>query len=143
VMERLLAVILLSGAVASGAENPHIRWETWSNGLFARAQKEHRLVLLDLGAGWCHWCHVMEDTTYRDPKVVSLVGEKFIAIKADQDADPDLSRRYEDYGWPATIVFAPDGSEIVKRRGYLPPERMAAMLAEIVADPSPGPSVQP
>ncbi len=142
-MKRLLAVVLLSSAVASGAEGPQIRWESYSNALFARAKQEHRLVILDLGAVWCHWCHVMEDTTYRDPKVVALIGAKYIAIKADQDADPDLSRRYEDYGWPATIVFAPDGSELVKRRGYLPPERMASMLQELVDDPTPGPSVQP
>ncbi len=62
-------------------------------------------------------------------------------VKADQDSRPDLSNRYEDYGWPATIVFAADGSEIVKRQGYMPPREMASMLRAIILDPSPGPSV--
>lgn len=130
-------------ASAAGAERPQVKFEPWSNALFARAKAEHRFVLLDLAAVWCHWCHVMEDTTYRDPAVVALVGERFIAARADQDADPELSRRYEDWGWPATIVFAPDGSEIVKRRGYLPPQNMASLLRAIIDDPSPGPSVRP
>jgi uncharacterized protein len=61
----------------------------------------------------------------------------------DQDSRPDLSNRYEDYGWPATVVFDGDGHEIVKRQGYLTPEEMASMLQAIIDDPSPGPSVQP
>lgn len=145
-VRRLLLLIAWAGALWAAparAGAPAIHFESWSDALFARARTEHRYVLLDLGAVWCHWCHVMEDVTYRDPEVARLVGERFIAVRADQDADPDLSRRYEDWGWPATIVFAPDGSEIVKRRGYLPPAAMASLLQAIVDDPSPGPSVQP
>ncbi|MGH8678419.1 MAG: hypothetical protein ACREUQ_08735, partial [Burkholderiales bacterium] len=63
--------------------------------------------------------------------------QHYIAVKVDQDARPDLSRRYENYGWPATIVFGPDGREIVKRRGYIPPARFAALLQAILDDPSP------
>ncbi len=63
-------------------------------------------------------------------------------MRVDQDANPDLSNRYGDWGWPATIVFAPDGTEIVKRRGYIPPEPMASLLEAIIEDPSPGPSVE-
>ncbi|MGY3488651.1 uncharacterized protein YyaL (SSP411 family) [Bradyrhizobium sp. USDA 4011] len=62
-------------------------------------------------------------------------------MRVDQDANPDLSSRYGDWGWPATIVFAPDGSEIAKIRGYIEPERMQALLKAIIDDPSPGPSV--
>jgi Highly conserved protein containing a thioredoxin domain len=67
----------------------------------------------------------------------------YLTVRVDQDANPDLAHRYEDYGWPATVVFAPDGSEIVKRRGYIAPPAMAVLLRAIVDDPTPGPSVQP
>ncbi len=145
-MRLALPLLLLSALAApapAAASAPGVRFESWSDDLFARARAEHRFVLLDLAAVWCHWCHVMEETTYRDPAVVALVGTRFIAVRADQDADPELSRRYEDWGWPATIVFAPDGSEIVKRRGYMPPAQMTSLLQAIVDDPSPGPSVRP
>src|SRR4051812_16896836 len=136
----------LLGSLAAfppGARAEAIHWESWSDAAFARAGREHRFVILDLEAVWCHWCHVMEEKTYADPEVRKLIAEKYIAIRVDQDARPDLSNRYEDYGWPATIVFAADGSEIVKRRGYIPPGEMIAMLKAIIADPSPGPSVEP
>jgi uncharacterized protein YyaL (SSP411 family) len=140
----LLAALLASLAISPpGARAEAIRWETWSDAAFARAEREKRFVILDLEAVWCHWCHVMEESTYADPEVQKLIAEKYIAIRVDQDARPDLSNRYEDYGWPATVVFAADGSEIVKRRGYIPPGEMIAMLKAIIADPSPGPSVEP
>src|SRR6516162_8450220 len=83
----------------------------------------------------------MDEITYRDAKVIELINARYIAMKVDQDSRPDLSARYEDYGWPATVVFNKDGSEIVKRQGYIPPKPMASMLQAIIDDPSPGPSI--
>jgi uncharacterized protein YyaL (SSP411 family) len=138
---RFAIVLLCFCAVARADDKAEIDWQPWSNAVFDRARKENRFVLLDLGAVWCHWCHVMENITYRDPKVIALIRQRYIAVRVDQDARPDLSARYEEYGWPATIVFNSDGSEIVKRQGYIPPNPMAAMLQAIIDDPSPGPSV--
>jgi len=134
--------VLLPAAVAAN-EKPHgeIEWRKWSDDIFAQAKEEHRFILLDLEAVWCHWCHVMDEQTYGDPKVIALVKSRYIAVKVDQDSRPDISNRYEDYGWPATVVFNTDGSEIVKRQGYIPAKPMASMLQAIIDDPSPGPSV--
>lgn len=137
-MKRLL--LLLAIALPLSAK-PAIHWEPWSDDVFARAKREHRFVLLDLEAVWCHWCHVMDEMTYSDDRVIALMNLRYIAVRVDQDSRPDLSNRYEDYGWPATIVFAADRSEIVKRSGYIPPMPMASMLQAIIDDPSPGPSV--
>jgi uncharacterized protein YyaL (SSP411 family) len=139
----LLASLALALQAAPPASQPSITWERWSDGIFDRAKREKKFVLLDLEAVWCHWCHVMDETTYRDQAVVKLMRERYIAVRVDQDSRPDLSNRYEDYGWPATIVFAADGSEIVKRQGYLAPKQMASMLKAIIDDPTPGPSVRP
>jgi uncharacterized protein YyaL (SSP411 family) len=125
----------------SPAAHPAISWQPWSNDVFAQAKREHKFVLLDLQAVWCHWCHVMDTTTYSDPRVIALIRSHYLAVRVDQDSRPDLASRYQDYGWPATVVFNGDGGEIVKRQGYLPPEQMASMLQAIIDDPSPGPSV--
>ena len=126
---------------AGAEEASKINWQPWSDSIFEQAKREHRFVLLDLEAVWCHWCHVMDAQTYSDPKVVALIKSKYLAVKVDQDSRPDISNRYEDYGWPATVVFNGDGSEIVKRQGYLPPKLMASILQAIIEDPSPGPSI--
>jgi uncharacterized protein len=141
----LFAFALLMSAfaapVGAASEEAELAWQGWSPELFTKAKAEQRFVILDLEAVWCHWCHVMEKTTYADPKVVALLKSKYLPVRVDQDANPDLSSRYGDWGWPATIIFAADGTEIVKWRGYLPPERMAALLQAVIEDPSPGPSV--
>jgi len=131
----------LPATVHSSASSP--AWLPWSDAVFTEANRDHRFVLLDLEAVWCHWCHVMDVTTYRDPKVLALLHKNYLTVRVDQDSRPDLSNRYEDYGWPATVVFDAAGHEIVKRQGYLTPEEMASMLQAIIDDPSPGPSVQP
>ncbi len=136
----LIAGILALAAAPAWAADA-IAWQPWSDAAFAQAKREHKFVIMDLEAVWCHWCHVMDETTYRDPKVIQLLGERYVALRVDQDSRPDLANRYEDYGWPATIVFAADGTEIVRRRGYLNPREMASMLQAIIDDPSPGPSV--
>jgi uncharacterized protein YyaL (SSP411 family) len=127
--------------VHADAPTDKIAWRPWSDAAFADAKREHKFVLLDLEAVWCHWCHVMDTVTYSDPQVIALINAHYIPVRVDQDARPDLSNRYQDYGWPATVVFAADRGEIVKRQGYLPPKEMISMLQAIVADPSPGPSV--
>ncbi|HEY2123580.1 MAG TPA: DUF255 domain-containing protein [Chthoniobacterales bacterium] len=142
VLSILFAATVLSLNYARAANDP-ILWRSWSDSIFDEAKREGRFVLLDLGTSWCHWCHVMEDVTYHDPSVIGLIGKRYLAVRVDADSRPDLSNRYEDYGWPATVVFSSDGSEIVKRRGYLPPEQMASMLQAIIDDPTPGPSVLP
>ena len=135
-------LLLLSLNIAFGEQKQdNIDWQPWSDSVFAQAQKEGRFVLLNLGAVWCHWCHVMEEITYQDPKVIELIRSHYIPVWVDEDSRPDLSNRYENYGWPATNVFGADRAEIVKRRGYIPPRPMASMLQAIVDDPTPGPSV--
>ncbi len=142
-LRRLLPLALFVTSLPAQLPPPPIVWHPWSDAIFAQAAREHKFVLLDLEAVWCHWCHVMDQQTYRDPAVRRLMVEKYIAVKVDQDSRPDISNRYEDYGWPATVIFNATGGEIVKRQGYLPPRQMASILQAVIDDPTPGPSVEP
>jgi uncharacterized protein YyaL (SSP411 family) len=118
-----LALFTLLGVTPARAADGGIAWQGWSETAFAQAKRENRFVLLDLGAVWCHWCHVMERDTYGNPAVADLIKARYVPVRVDQNARPDLSRHYEHYGWPATVVFSADGQEIVKLRGYVPAAR--------------------
>lgn len=144
-MRRLLFAVLLllaSPALAApalaapGGKHGDVDWQAWSPALFERAAREGKYILLHLGADWCHWCHVMEDTSYRDPAVLALIEQRYIPVRVEQDRNPELSQRYENFGWPATIFFDSDGNEIGKRRGYQPPDFYARLLQAIIDDPS-------
>jgi uncharacterized protein YyaL (SSP411 family) len=119
-----------------------IQWREWTDDVFAQAKREDKLVLLDLEAVWCHWCHVMDEQTYNDIDVRNLINSNYVPVRVDQDSRPDLSNRYEDYGWPATIVFDAKGRELAKRAGYIPSAPMREMLKAFINDPTPGPSVR-
>jgi uncharacterized protein len=139
----LIGLLSAPSGASPATELPQsIHWQTqWNQAVFAQAAREQRFVLLDLHAVWCHWCHVMDDETYANPSVIALIHRRYLPVSIDADSDPALASRYGDWGWPATIVLAPDGTEIVKRRGYIAPEQMASLLQAIINDPTPGPSV--
>jgi len=107
------------------------RWRNWSSNLFTQAKKENKFVILDLEAVWCHWCHVMRQKTYSNREVGILLDKHFISVRVDQDSRPDLANKYRDYGWPATIIFKPNGEELVKRRGYIPADTMITLLKAV------------
>src|ERR1700746_1033517 len=115
------AVLLGSALHAAPAQPPHggaINWLRSDTDAFAQAKTQHRFVILYLEAVWCHWCHVMDEKTYGDSSVRAEIAEHYVPLRIDQDLRPDLSNRYKDYGWPATVIFAADGTEIAKRQGF-------------------------
>jgi len=135
----LLLAACLAAPPAQAADDPGthpVGWQEWNRSVFDRAGREGRYIILHMAAVWCHWCHVMEGTTYRDAEVLKLIGEKFIPVRVDQDSHPELSYRYENWGWPATIMFDKDGNEIFRRQGYLPPALFARLLLAVIEDPS-------
>jgi len=85
-------------------------------------------MLLDIGAVWCHWCHVMDRESYDDPEVAAIVNEHFIAVKVDRDERPDIDSRYQaavsavsgQGGWPLTAFLTPDGKPFYGGT-YFPP----------------------
>jgi hypothetical protein len=111
---------LLETAASSylrSARHQPVHWHPWGDAAFARAQAEDKPILLDIGAVWCHWCHVMDRESYEDPEVAKLVNEHFVAVKVDRDERPDVDARYQaavsaitgQSGWPLTAFLTPDG----------------------------------
>jgi uncharacterized protein YyaL (SSP411 family) len=94
-----------------------IHWQEWGPEAFAQAVREDKPVLLDIGAVWCHWCHVMDRESYEDATLAPLINERFVAVKVDRDERPDVDSRYQaavqsisgQGGWPLTAVLTPDG----------------------------------
>jgi uncharacterized protein YyaL (SSP411 family) len=109
-----------------------IRWRPWGEPAFAEARRLGRPVLLSLSAVWCHWCHVMDETSYSDPRVIAAVNEHFVPIRVDNDRHPDVNRRYNMGGWPTTAFLAASG-DVLTGGTYLPPDQMFESLARVKA----------
>jgi uncharacterized protein YyaL (SSP411 family) len=106
-----------------------VKWEQWGDEAFARAHAENKPVLLDIGAVWCHWCHVMDRESYENAETAALINEYFVAVKVDRDERPDVDTRYQaavsaisgQGGWPLTAFLTPDGRPYFGGT-YFPPE---------------------
>jgi hypothetical protein len=106
-----------------------VQWHPWGEAAFARAKAEDKPILLDIGAVWCHWCHVMDRESYENAETAALINELFIAVKVDRDERPDVDSRYQaavgaisgQGGWPLTAFLTPDGQPYFGAT-YLPPE---------------------
>jgi uncharacterized protein len=107
-----------------------IVWRTWDQKAFQEAQVADKPVLLAISAVWCHWCHVMDETSYSDPEVIRLINERYVPIRVDNDQRPDVNRRYNMGGWPTTAFLTPDG-EIVHGGTYVPPDAMRSYLTQV------------
>ena len=118
-----------SSAYLRSAMHQPIQWYEWGEEAFAAAQRENKPVLLDIGAVWCHWCHVMDRESYDNPEVAQIINERFIAVKVDRDERPDIDSRYQvaisaisgQGGWPLTAFLTPQGKPFFGGT-YFPPD---------------------
>ncbi|MBI2072828.1 MAG: thioredoxin domain-containing protein [Gemmatimonadetes bacterium] len=119
-----------SAYLRSAAHQP-VEWHPWSAEAFERAKRENKPILLDIGAVWCHWCHVMDGESYENPRVAEALNRDWICIKVDRDERPDVDARYQravqlfsgQGGWPLTGFLTPDG-EVFYGGTYFPPDGM-------------------
>jgi len=118
-----------SSAYLRSAMHQPIQWHEWGEEAFATAQRENKPILLDIGAVWCHWCHVMDRESYDNPEIAEIVNQRFIAVKVDRDERPDIDSRYQvavssisgQGGWPLTAFLTPDGKPFYGGT-YFPPD---------------------
>ncbi len=107
-----------------------IHWHEWGPEVFTEAQQQDKPIVMDISAVWCHWCHVMDETTYSDPVVIQMMNERFIAVRVDNDQRPDVNRRYNLGGWPTTAFLTP-GGEVLTGGTYIPPQQMRGYLYQV------------
>jgi uncharacterized protein YyaL (SSP411 family) len=107
-----------------------IAWMPWGEEAFARAAREDKPILLSISAVWCHWCHVMDDSTYANPEVIRAIDDRYVAVRVDNDERPDVNARYNMGGWPTTAFLSADGSTLTGAT-YLPPGAMLKALDDV------------
>ena len=120
----------------AGARSAYLRtamhqpvdWNEWGPEAFAKAQSEDKPMLLDIGAVWCHWCHVMDRESYENSETAEIINKLFVPVKVDRDERPDVDSRYQaaaaavsgQGGWPLTAFLTPEGKPYFAGT-YFPP----------------------
>src|SRR5580692_11009177 len=115
--EHLNSLAKASSAYLRSAMHQPVQWQEWGEAAFEKAKAEDKPILLDIGAVWCHWCHVMDRESYESADTAKIINDQFIAVKVDRDERPDVDTRYQaavsaisgQGGWPLTAFLTPDG----------------------------------
>jgi len=118
-----------ASAYLRSARHQPVKWHEWGAEAFEKAKRENKPVLLDIGAVWCHWCHVMDRESYENDETAAVLNDHFIAVKVDRDERPDVDTRYQSAvatisgqgGWPLTAFLTPEGKPYFGGT-YFPPE---------------------
>jgi len=126
--EHLNSLAKASSAYLRSAMHQPVDWQEWGDAAFAKAKNEDKPILLDIGAVWCHWCHVMDRESYENSETAKIINKHFVAVKVDRDERPDVDTRYQaavsaisgQGGWPLTAFLTPEGKPFFGGT-YFPP----------------------
>jgi uncharacterized protein YyaL (SSP411 family) len=152
-----LAVLLLAAAPAfaaplkntlAGHASPYlalhgrdpVAWQEWNAETVARARRENKPLFVSLGYFSCHWCHVMQQESYRDPAIAAMLKRYFIPVKVDRELNGALDAALLDFaerlngvsGWPLNAFVTPEGYPAYAVL-YMPPGDFKTLLTRISA----------
>uniref|UniRef100_A0A8V1AN33 Spermatosis associated 20 n=1 Tax=Gallus gallus TaxID=9031 RepID=A0A8V1AN33_CHICK len=113
------------------AHNP-VDWYPWGQEAFDKAKRENKLIFLSVGYSTCHWCHVMEEESFKNQEIGEIMSKNFVCIKVDREERPDVDKVYMTFvqatsgggGWPMSVWLTPDLRPFVGGT-YFPPEDSA------------------
>ena len=116
------------------AHNP-VKWHAWNDETLRKVQKENKMMLVSIGYAACHWCHVMENESFEDEHVASIMNKYFTCIKVDREERPDVDQLYMNAvqlisgngGWPLNAFALPNGQPFYACT-YFPKEQWIQVL---------------
>ena len=133
------AVVLLLGVAAISSAQQR-NWQSFGNAL-ATAQEKNKLVVVDIWAPWCGWCHKMKQESY--PKLSADVAKQFVFTRLNRD-DKHTSYQYKGNRLtamrlaqklhaqtvPTVVILSSDGDYLFHISGFLDKEKLQSVLIQ-------------
>ena len=115
-----------------------VAWQDWTPSAVERARAENKLLYISIGYFSCHWCHVMQQESYRDDQIAAVLNESYIPVKVDRELEPALDARLIEFaqatqkraGWPLNAFLTPEGHPLYVVL-YLPPRQFSEVLGRL------------
>ncbi len=102
--------------LAQHGDDP-VAWQEWNAETVARARRENKLLFVSVGYFACHWCHVMQRESYKNPQIAAQLNRDFIPVKVDRELNSGLDDALQQFsnrlngvaGWPLNAFITPEG----------------------------------
>ncbi|KPK39339.1 MAG: hypothetical protein AMJ69_05880 [Gammaproteobacteria bacterium SG8_47] len=119
-----------------GADPVH--WQEWGEKALSQARQENKLLFVSSGYFACHWCHVMQQESFRNKEIAALLNRHFIPVKVDRELNPALDAHLIDFvertrgyaGWPLNAFITPQGYPLIGTL-YLPAKDFHTLLSRL------------
>lgn len=118
----------LAPSVGTASE---IDWAASFESAMEQARAEDKFVMVDFYTSWCHWCRVLDQKTYSDPRVSDLA-KRMISVKVNAEAQPAVARQYRVTAYPTVVFIHPDGEARKVLRGFKPPEGFLPLMEQVL-----------
>jgi len=115
-----------------------VNWQPWGPEAIEQARREDKLLFVSSGYFSCHWCHVMQAESYKDPQVAAFLNRYFVPVKVDRELRPALDAYLIDFvqrtqghaGWPLNVFLTPAGHPLTGIT-YLPRDQFMGYLRRL------------
>lgn len=123
-----LVFLLAGAATVASAEIP---WQRSPEAALKNARQNGRPILVFVSAKWCHYCTKMKRETWSDPGVQAAVNGNFETLVLDGEKDEAVVNKLGLRGFPATLVYTPEGEFVQQAGGFMPPGKTLAWLGAL------------
>jgi thioredoxin-like negative regulator of GroEL len=118
-----------------------IRWRTDYAGALKEAQDKNLPLVIDFGTVNCYWCKKLEESTFRDPRIIQIMNERYIPLKIDGEKEPTLIQLLRITGYPTIILAAPDKRIVGTVEGFQEVEKFHEHLQRALVNMTPSDSM--
>lgn len=122
----LITSVMSLGSLAFAGDA--VRWAASPRQATEAAERTGRMILVTVGADWCHYCRKMEQDVWKRGQIEKVISESYVPLRLDSDHHQDLIGRLQVQAFPTTLVFSPDRKLIARMEGYVDAERMHTAL---------------
>lgn len=110
---------LMHTLLPSSAAAQEVEWRLDYGKARQEAVEKNRPLVIDVGTEHCHFCKQLDQRTFKDPAVVSLLNERCIPLKIDADQHARLAEALRVEYYP-TLVFAnAEGKILGYQQGFI------------------------
>lgn len=132
----LVSLFLLICGTPVIAQEGAIRWFRDLRQASLAAQEADKPMMIEFWADWCAPCKIMDAEVYPDARVAAALSQKMVAVRVHFDLQTDLVRRYNVEAIPHIVFTNSYGTELLRHRGSIEAEDLAAVVEALPADMS-------
>jgi thioredoxin-related protein len=135
VIRGMVASLTLMFAIAQTAGAQDRKWFDSPDEAAGVAARSGKMIVVSVGADWCHYCKKMDRETWTDGKVQQAIKQNYVPLKLTDEKHHELLAVMQINAFPTTLVFTSDRKFLTKMEGYVDAEKMALLLEKIrIAD---------